>query len=277
LAHRIPRIKLKNQGSRKATSPETEPNFYLYPPLPEESSSLKKYHLQSDLAQSALPSDASFGANFDTSTMPFTSHGSSSNVLHPSDGVSMSSLLSLQHHQQAKAPLISSDLLPSAHYASQSLPIENPSLAAQLLAYNQREQAMRNSNAHSFLNYGLSNNYNNLFSQHQFGGLAANQSFLDSSLLPRPTMADFLPPELAALKMAMASQEGYTGGGGTVPNVGMPPDHATQYFDGSSGSGSLVYGNSLASMMYPPPSSTSLPTPLKDDGNVGNQSLDREN
>lgn len=38
LAHRIPRIKLKGQGARKPTSPETEPNFYLYSFLPMEQS-----------------------------------------------------------------------------------------------------------------------------------------------------------------------------------------------------------------------------------------------
>lgn len=36
LAHRIPRSKLKGQGARKPTSPETEPNFYLYNYLPAE-------------------------------------------------------------------------------------------------------------------------------------------------------------------------------------------------------------------------------------------------
>ena len=36
LSHRIPRIKLKGTGSRKPTSPETEPNFYLLPYLPAE-------------------------------------------------------------------------------------------------------------------------------------------------------------------------------------------------------------------------------------------------
>ena len=36
LSHRIPRIKLKGTGSRKPTSPETEPNFYLLPYLPPE-------------------------------------------------------------------------------------------------------------------------------------------------------------------------------------------------------------------------------------------------
>jgi hypothetical protein len=38
LAHRIPRCKLKGQGARKPTSPETEPNFYLYSFLPMEQS-----------------------------------------------------------------------------------------------------------------------------------------------------------------------------------------------------------------------------------------------
>lgn len=38
LAHRIPRCKLKGQGARKPTSPETEPNFYLYSFLPSEQS-----------------------------------------------------------------------------------------------------------------------------------------------------------------------------------------------------------------------------------------------
>jgi hypothetical protein len=36
LAYRIPRTKLKNEGARKSTSPETEPNFYVLPYLPEE-------------------------------------------------------------------------------------------------------------------------------------------------------------------------------------------------------------------------------------------------
>ena len=36
LSHRIPRIKLKGTGSRKPTSPDTEPNFYLLPYLPSE-------------------------------------------------------------------------------------------------------------------------------------------------------------------------------------------------------------------------------------------------
>jgi hypothetical protein len=34
LAHKIPRTKLKNEGARKSTSPETEPNFYTLPFLP---------------------------------------------------------------------------------------------------------------------------------------------------------------------------------------------------------------------------------------------------
>jgi hypothetical protein len=90
-------------------------------------------------------------------------------------------------------------------------------------------------------------------------------------------MSDFLPPELAALKMAMASQAGYSGGeAGNVSSVGMSPNPSAQYFDGSSGSGSMAYGNPLASTMSLPPSSTSLLTLLKDDGNVGNQSLDSD-
>ena len=36
LSHRIPRIKLKGTGSRKPTSPDTEPNFYVLPYLPAE-------------------------------------------------------------------------------------------------------------------------------------------------------------------------------------------------------------------------------------------------
>jgi hypothetical protein len=36
LAHRISRTKLKNEGARKSTSPETEPNFYILPYLPVE-------------------------------------------------------------------------------------------------------------------------------------------------------------------------------------------------------------------------------------------------
>lgn len=39
LANKIPRTKLKNDGARKSTSPETEPNFYSYPFLPDVASS----------------------------------------------------------------------------------------------------------------------------------------------------------------------------------------------------------------------------------------------
>ena len=35
LAHKIPRTKLKNEGARKSTSPETEPNFYALSFLPD--------------------------------------------------------------------------------------------------------------------------------------------------------------------------------------------------------------------------------------------------
>lgn len=35
LAHKIPRTKLKNEGARKSTSPETEPNFYVLSFLPD--------------------------------------------------------------------------------------------------------------------------------------------------------------------------------------------------------------------------------------------------
>lgn len=38
LANKIPRTKLKNDGARKSTSPETEPNFYSYPFLPDVAS-----------------------------------------------------------------------------------------------------------------------------------------------------------------------------------------------------------------------------------------------
>lgn len=65
LAHRIPRSKLKGQGARKPTSPETEPNFYLFTYLPTGGSSKAKQlvgpsisgneHLPSSLLQGNLP------------------------------------------------------------------------------------------------------------------------------------------------------------------------------------------------------------------------------
>lgn len=55
LSHRIPRIKLKGTGSRKPTSPETEPNFYLLPYLPEEKKEAKK-NVHSNLAYAAMGS-----------------------------------------------------------------------------------------------------------------------------------------------------------------------------------------------------------------------------
>jgi hypothetical protein len=90
LAHKIPRTKLKNEGARKSTSPESEPNFYLLPYLPEEAprtshrmqgvatSSMeeKVSHTRGQL-ESAVPSSYALGGNVALDRLAQSNNGNS--------------------------------------------------------------------------------------------------------------------------------------------------------------------------------------------------------
>lgn len=109
LAHRIPRTKLKNEGARKSTSPETEPNFYLFPFLPQEVAeksrrSLAPYSNSTSRAQVQVGPWSSFLTNNMSLEFPV-------------------------QHEQPKQSILS---FPPSFHNSALLSSDNPLLAAQL-------------------------------------------------------------------------------------------------------------------------------------------------
>jgi len=126
LSHRIPRTKLKGTGSRKPTSPETEPNFYLLPYLPPETRESKSGDPTNNIAANALlgPMAGLIGAA-----------GGGGGLSSSLDRLAQASALpnaaaSLQMQQQPNG------FGPLGHLSAlAALSAENPVLAAQARAY----------------------------------------------------------------------------------------------------------------------------------------------
>ena len=78
LAYRIPRTKLKNEGARKSTSPETEPNFYVLPFLPEEAPRT------TNRLQGVFAASSSAATNVANESKTATSQGGMDAILPPS-------------------------------------------------------------------------------------------------------------------------------------------------------------------------------------------------
>lgn len=121
LSHKIPRCKLKGQGARKSTSPESEPNFYLLPYLAEE------------VQEKDRNPQSAAGAQYPPAT--YASSGS---------GLSLEQLVqpaaARPQLQQQQQKLATQGLYPAAYgYPSA---VENSVLAAQWAYQQQQQQAM---------------------------------------------------------------------------------------------------------------------------------------
>jgi hypothetical protein len=153
LAHRIPRTKLKNDGARKSTSPETEPNFYALPFLPEDvpnpTHRVLSSEPESNHSMESIPSMPSLGSVPDSiaSFLNSSNGNTADNILLAQRLAQSANSLQMSNAVSALDQLRNFDLNSSRLPTLQTSSVLSRNVENNLLAQLLYRQALENNNA----------------------------------------------------------------------------------------------------------------------------------